>query len=317
MKYKFVANRRKTKDGYAVEVYASAPGGHIYVPTGLSVKKENWCGEFKGIDAAKNNLKLKDIKRKIDEYEMQQMGNRRAIFLDDIRAIIKEQPTRGNESFYQFACRKLREDERLKDKVAVEYSLKYLDEFKKEVRFQQIEVTFAKDFDNFLRRRGLALGTIVNVHSHLKQYIRMAVNEGLILPERNPYNSFAPQIGKKEKEILSFEEIKKLTEHTFKRKAFDRDRKLFLLEVWTGLSYADWKSISRDRVQEIDGQKILRMSRHKTNVQFIVPRLPEAVKRLESYDYQIKVPCLQNIDVNLKEIASNCSLGEELELSKN
>lgn len=125
--------------------------------------------------------------------------------------------------------------------------------------------------------------------------------------------------------VLSMEEVDILLNKSIE--GFENDNKdrlqvsldLFLFMTFTGLSYVDVMALKYDDIAEYEDQKIIDMSRLKTNNPFVVPLLPESVSIIERYqDYKLKerekvFPWMRNqvINYHIKKIA------KELKIEKN
>lgn len=82
----------------------------------------------------------------------------------------------------------------------------------------------------------------------------------------------------------------------------------FLFQCYTGLSYCDMASLTKDNIK--DGMIII--NRQKTNVQSVIPLLPQAKEILERYDYKLPVLSNQKYNSYLKEIQDICKIPQTL-----
>lgn len=127
----------------------------------------------------------------------------------------------------------------------------------------------------------------------LKKILQFGVSERVI--DVNPF-----QIRLKEEKLeyqpLTEDEISHLMMKPLENARIAQIRDLFILQCYTGLSYADMVSLTQDDIK--DGVIIKR--RKKTDVQSIVPILPVAKNILEKYNYQLPVISNQKYNQYLK-----------------
>jgi len=114
---------------------------------------------------------------------------------------------------------------------------------------------------------------------------------------------------------------------TLMKEKFDIDRlnhvkDIFLFCCFTGLAYSDVKKLSDEHiVKNLQGQRIIKTQRAKTNTRSTVPLLEPAEKILQKYqDYKLTnpkgllLPVISNQKLNayLKEIATVCKIKKKL-----
>ena len=166
-------------------------------------------------------------------------------------------------------------------------------------------------FDEFLRKTIKAQSTMHKRHVTFNCYIKEAFNRGMC--ESNPYLLFKIPKGKsKEPTYLLESEVKKILDLETSEKKLERVRDLFIFQSFTGLSYIDMQNFSKEWIDVMDGYKVIRSSRAKTDESFISIFLPEAVAVAEKYDYNL--PRISNEKYNdyLKLLAVLAGINKRL-----
>lgn len=154
-------------------------------------------------------------------------------------------------------------------------------------------------FDAWLREeQGLThQNTIYGYHKRIKVYINEAVQFGYI--RESPYTKVKIQRGEAKKlRYLTQAEVDALRGLDLGEDAsLGRVRSLFVLQMYTGLSYADMYSVDWGQAERReDGRYYIRQSRIKTGEEYYLLLLPPAVEVLEGFEW--KLPQLSNQKYN-------------------
>ena len=93
----------------------------------------------------------------------------------------------------------------------------------------------------------------------------------------------------------------------------EKVRDLFLFQCFTGLSYSDMASLTKDdfHINE-NGQIYVKKPRRKTGVDYLVVLLSEAERIAEKYDFELPVLSNQRYNSYLKEIKDLCHIPKPL-----
>lgn len=143
--------------------------------------------------------------------------------------------------------------------------------------------------------------TITGMLQRLKTALQFAVENNLILS--NPFNIKIKKV-ETEIETISQEEYEKM-------KALDlsycprleKVRDLFVFSANTGLAYSDTQSLHpSDFKTNENGQNYIQKGRNKTNVQYTVVMLPDALEIAKKYEYQLPGISNQKLNSYLREI---------------
>jgi len=169
--------------------------------------------------------------------------------------------------------------------------IKRLEEYGKIKTFADLTYSRLEDFDLHLKKTIKSQPTLYKRHSLFKGYLEKARKRGLI--ERNPYDEFTFKKGKSDDPVYLIEsEVKQIINYKPKgaiKESLERVRDLFIFQCYTGLSYTDLESFSRDSIQVINGQKEIHGARNKTGVPYVVLLLPIAEEIADKYDYALPV----------------------------
>lgn len=176
--------------------------------------------------------------------------------------------------------------------------IKRLEEFDKIKTFKDITYNTIEDFDYFLRKYIKSQPTLYKRHSLFKGYIEKARRKGLI--EQNPYDEFVFKKGKSEDPVYLVEsEVEQIISYTPKgptKESIERVKDLFLFQCFTGLSYTDLESFSKEKIVITNGEEQIHGIRNKTGVPYVIFILPQARKILDKYNY--KLPVISNQKYN-------------------
>ncbi|MGM0566577.1 MAG: site-specific integrase [Bacteroidota bacterium] len=163
------------------------------------------------------------------------------------------------------------------------------------------------------------------VHAVLS-YIKSIYNHYAELGYAAPVNfKINSKVRPKKRVVLTMEEVNKLMQADYgpvenTERSIQITLDIFIFMIFSGLSYADTMALKYDDLAEYKGQKIIDMSRIKTNNPFVVPLFPEAERLIEKYrNYRFKedgrvFPWKHNKSIyfNIKKIAKDLEIEKEL-----
>ena len=180
-----------------------------------------------------------------------------------------------------------------------------LEEYGRLRRWEDLSVEAIMNFDAWLHQlrgesvhgrlgEGLSDAAIYNYHKCFKALLRRADLFGKI--ERSPYEKLRGQIKRGDKENLEYlteAEMKAIEDLNLPEGSLmDNCRDLFVLQMWTGLSYSDALAFDIAQYKKV-GQKWVSVGeRIKTGVPFVSQLLPPVVAVLKKHDW--KVPQIEN-----------------------
>lgn len=182
---------------------------------------------------------------------------------------------------------------------------RFLRSWGKIVSFADLTVANVRAMDEYLHTREIGQATIYNYHKYLKLFINDAVIDNLV--QDNPYRRLSFKIPRGDKQyvdcltIEQFESIRSLTVAT---PHLVKARDLFLFQCYTGLAYSDLMAFDFNECDLIDGKYFYHDRRVKTDVDFVLQLLPQAVEILKKYNNHLPKISNQKYNDFLKVIGS-------------
>ena len=186
-----------------------------------------------------------------------------------------------------------------------------------DIALAELEQSFIEQFHVYLKtERALKLTSICRYLDCLINVVKVSFNDG-IMP-RNPFASYRYNEPTPERAFLNEAEILTLQHAALRTKKQRIIRDLFLFSCFTGICYADMKSLVwKQFEQDAHGDWWVTGNRCKTDTQYVVKLLPAALSILERYrDGADRVfafmPHLNTVDRSLKRIAVLCGIEKKL-----
>lgn len=128
----------------------------------------------------------------------------------------------------------------------------------------------------------------------------------------NPFNSIKITRPEENVDHLNENELKKIGQKRFSCERLERVKDLFLFQCYSGLAYADMADLVREDIQNSDNTTYIYKTRIKTGVTYTAVILPEGVKILEKYGYQLPMLSNQKYNSYLKEIGDFCGISKKM-----
>lgn len=155
---------------------------------------------------------------------------------------------------------------------------------------------------------------VYNYHKVLKKMLYIAEKIGKI--ERNPYSLLKGEFrrGEREKiEYLTEHEMQKIENLHFQINShLDTVRNLFVIQMYTGMAYADLMQFDINNYHQVHGKWMINQERVKTGVAFVGQLLPPVIRILERWNYQIPTISNQKYNEALKEIGEKAEIQTKL-----
>jgi integrase len=170
------------------------------------------------------------------------------------------------------------------------------------------------EMDKLLKSKNMKPYSIWNnYHRFLNSFIIDAIDAGYLT--KNPYRWININ---KEKSItgigkyLSPEEFHRIKTTQMPTESLTKVKDLFIFQTYTCLSYCDLKNFNITNISEVNGVKVYRNTRGKTNKPFIIPLLKPALDILDKYNS--KLPLISNVKYNeyLKVVAQVCHIDKPI-----
>lgn len=169
---------------------------------------------------------------------------------------------------------------------------------KDDIKLKDITPAFCTGYHNYCLS-SLKSSTVAKELKMFKRVLKFAVDERYI--DVNPFN-IKIKAEKLEYHPLTPQEIEKMWNREINSDRIEKVRDLFIFQCYTGLSYCDMATLTKDDI--VDG--VIYKNRRKTDVKSIIPLLPISKAILEKYDYQLPVISNQKYNQYLKALGDLC-----------
>lgn len=185
---------------------------------------------------------------------------------------------------------------------------------------KKITPKFINDFEFYLKtERNCNHNTTTKYLKNFKKIIRIALANGWL--KKDPFINIKFRLKETNIDFLTTRELNILMKKEFKIERVQQVRDVYLFCCFTGLAFADVKSLSYDEIQKINGKLWIKKRRQKTKSLCSVPLMEPALQIINKYKnnpYCIKnnrvLPVYSNQKMNayLKEIADLCGIKKKL-----
>ena len=264
-----------------------------FLSTGIKVKKSQFkSGRVVGCDNADIlNEKLDHYLKEINLFVNRLNSQDAAFNLSLIDSLINEGHTDG--TFLDFM------EERIEQRAIRESTkrqhykvLRFLrNEYKTIVHFSDLTYPKIILLDEYLKKR-LVKGqpmmqtTIHTYHKVIKAYI----NDAIVMERMtaNPYSKFKDKRGcSQERTVLTLKEIQMIQNFKTTSILQSKVRDYFIIQCYTGLSYADLMSTDFTQYEKNGQDYILKDVRCKTGTRFFIYLFPCVLEILQKYNFQL------------------------------
>lgn len=186
-----------------------------------------------------------------------------------------------------------------------------LTEFGKMTAFCDVNLSTINAYDNWLHGKYEKQTTIHGYHKNLRTYIVMMEIEGLV--EDNPYKRKSIDRGKAEQgKYLTAEEMERLEKVDLSTDSLNHARDMFVVQMYTGLAYADLAEFDWQKVQERNGKYLILDTRHKTGEAYYIVLLSPVVEILKRYNYKLPLVHLNKYNDRLKIVADAAGINKPI-----
>lgn len=182
-----------------------------------------------------------------------------------------------------------------------------------DIYLNQITYSFIVDFEQFLRKgpsinnsQPLRNNGVMKHLERLKKMLKLAVK--LEWLEKDPSVRFSLKFKKHDRAFLTPSELQELEEAVFQKDIYNKTRDIFIFSCYTGLSYADVKSLKeKNIVRGIDGKYWISTQRKKNEQPIKIPLLDipmEIIKKYQVNEFNLEnalLPVFSNQKINLFE----------------
>lgn len=325
-------NRTLRGEEGPVEVRVTSDRKLYYINTGVRVRKREFLAGliFNRDDAKELNDRISAVCKAVIREVTACIEHNRPVDVSEIRKRIYGGSGGNPESMLEWMRGEV-ERLALNEATLLHYRLliKRLEQFGGMKAWHELSVENIYRFDEWLHKLPCRISdarqkmgesgyisdsSVHNYHKSLKALLYRAVQFGVI--EVNPYTKLRGKFTAKENmrvNYLTDEEIEDFMSVPLKPGtpvAVARD--LFVIQMFTGLSYADMQALDIRDYRNVNGAWISCGERTKTGVAFVSRLLPPVVEVLERYN--MKVPIMDNADYNrmLKAIGAVAGIDKRI-----
>ncbi len=183
----------------------------------------------------------------------------------------------------------------------------FAEEKKITLDYNDIDWKFREEFVEWMYSppRKYSANNAAKVFEVIKQFMNEALRLEYHNNKRHQENGFGVKREKVQSKVrVTFEELRELINVDLsERPRWERTRDLFVVGCYTGLRFSDWHKISKDSIEEEDGEKLLEILTEKTKQLVMIPILPELQIILEKYDYILPSVSAQEFNRTIKKVA--------------
>lgn len=316
----FIYNRRHTASPTrkaSIELRVTYNRQQKYYSTGIAVYSSQWKkGRVTGLpDSSAINQQLDklilDVRKKTNE-----MIESNSFSFNSLQEFLKTK-NMDHLTFTEF-CRQRAEVRKygktLDSQKRYDRFLQFLLEESGIKEFNDVTEAAIIEMDKLLKSKNMKPYSIWNnYHRFLNSFIIDAIDAGYLT--KNPYRWININ---KEKSItgigkyLSPEEFYRIKTTPMPTESLTKVKDLFIFQTYTCLSYCDLKNFNITNISEVNGVKVYRNTRGKTNKPFIIPLLKPALDILNKYNN--KLPLISNVKYNeyLKVVAQVCHIDKPI-----
>ena len=280
IRYRLVYNRQNTlnRQGTAlVQVEAYLNQRKVYFKTNVYLKPECWSKDGAQVI---NHPQSQELNAMLYEHILELQAIELSYWkrgLESNLSTLKEAVRKGVKpvvSFLKFAQQVIVNSDRkpgTKDNMLG--TVATLKEFRNVIEFTDINYTFLKEFDAFLRNKGLKVNTVGKHMRILRTLVNEAINEGYILQEAYPFRKFKIKREKKEHNFLMPADLEKLENLKLPDRKNNSRHILdaFLFCCYCGLRFSDFKQLTCKNLVTVDGKEWLVLNSVKTGVKLNIP----------------------------------------------
>lgn len=316
IRYRLVYNRTKklNKQGTAlIQIEASLNQRKIYLKTNVYIQPECWNRDNAQIidhpQANELNAMLYEYILELQSIEIGYWKRGVTSTLSNLKEAVKKgiKPYISFDKFAKLTIEKSDRKQSTKDNIKTTVGL--LKEFRASIDFSDIDYSFLKDFEQFLREKSLQINTICKHMRQLRTLVNEAINQGYITQEAYPFRKFKIKKEKKEHHFLLPEELQILEKLKMEQPTLQHTLDAFLFCCYVGLRFSDFKQLNYKHIVSIDGNEWLYLDSIKTGVKLRIPvyllfngKAMNILKKYQSLENLSNIGCNSDINRNLLRI---------------
>lgn len=149
-------------------------------------------------------------------------------------------------------------------------AIRLLRQFDASMTFADLTSDTVNAFDRWMQDRNYKTNTIAKIMGTFRQYVRMALDEELII--KDPFRRYKMRSEKTHKEHLSERDIRKIEGKVEELEGTEREvARGFLLSCYTGLRYSDVCQFTKKHIRKVGAHRWLEVTMQKTRQVVKVP----------------------------------------------
>jgi integrase len=264
-----------------------------YISLNISTKKKNWNNKSKTVkyndlDYKRKNSIIKAYKNICDSLMLEDIINHHVISIDEFVNKIK---SKDKTDFYEYALSVINNKTNITDSTKNEYVFR----LNSVIKIIGENISIKQFTDHYINSiiaeysKSHTQTSAYNILSLLSMILNSAVKDELI--NYNYCKDIKIKFDTKEKDFLTAKEInilEKLAETNVLKKRVLRTLKLFLFSCYTGISYSDLKTFTRDDIKIIEVNKLeykmIISRRKKTKTTYRIPLTAKAEQIINELD---------------------------------
>lgn len=326
IRYRLVYNRqnRLNRQGTAlVQIEAYLNQRKSYFKTNIYLKPECWSKDgAQVINHPQSNELNAMLYEKILELQAIELSYWKR-GLESNLSTLKEAVKKGIKpvvSFLKFAIQTIENSDRkpgTKDNMLG--TVATLKEFRNVIEFTDINYTFLKEFDAFLRNKGLKVNTVAKHMRQLRTLVNEAINQGYMHADAYPFRKYKIKQEKGRHEFLTPDELKKLETVEVEEESMRHVLDAFLFCCYTGLRYSDFCQLTPENFIRINGKRWLYFKSVKTGVEIRLPlhllfesRALGILDRYPDIGSFAALPCNSEVNKQLRKLAGLCGIKKRI-----
>lgn len=278
IKYRLVYNRKKqlNKQGTAlVQVEASLNQRKVYFKTNIYLKPEHWDKRTSQVIV---HPQADDLNSMLFEFVLHLQGVELSLWKRGVPATLsllkdamkKNRPV--NVTFPVFAKEYVtHSDRRESTKENLYTTITVLQEFRPGLDFKDINYTFLKDFEVYLREKGNGVNTVAKHLRQLRTLVNEAINQGYIHADAYPFRKFKIKQEKGRHEFLTPDELRKLENLEVSDRKLRHVLDAFLFCCYVGLRFSDFCQLTPANFIRVNGKRWLHFKSIKTGIELRLP----------------------------------------------
>lgn len=326
IRYRLVYNRqnRLNRQGTAlVQIEAYLNQRESYFKTNIYLKPECWSKDgAQVINHPQSNELNAMLYEKILELQAIELSYWKR-GLESNLSTLKEAVKKGIKpvvSFLKFAIQTIENSDRkpgTKDNMLG--TVATLKEFRNVIEFTDINYTFLKEFDAFLRNKNLKVNTVGKHMRILRTLVNEAINQGYMHADAYPFRKYKIKQEKGRHEFLTPDELKKLETVEVEEESMRHVLDAFLFCCYTGLRYSDFCQLTPENFIRINGKRWLYFKSVKTGVEIRLPlhllfesRALGILDRYPDIGSFAALPCNSEVNKQLRKLAGLCGIKKRI-----